>query len=107
LSEDLYRAVSEWASHEGYSPAERIALQYVEKFAVDHTSLDAAFFDRMREHFSDEEILEISICIGTWLSLGRVTQVMDVSVSCPIQLELGDSAEDGDRPGAAAATPGA
>jgi len=100
LSEDLYRSVSEWESHEGYSPAERIALEYVEKFAVDHTSVDAAFFDRMREHYRDEEILEISICIGTWLSLGRVTQVMDVSVSCPIQLELGDS-------GPAAVIPGA
>jgi hypothetical protein len=28
--------------------------------------------DRMRAQFSDEEILEISICVGTWLSLGRI-----------------------------------
>ena len=79
----------------------------MEKFAVDHKSLDDAFFDRLREHFRDEEILEISICVGTWLSLGRVTQVMDVAVSCPIQLELGDSAQGGAAPSGEVATPGA
>ena len=67
-----------------------MALEYVEKFALDHTSLDDAFFDRLREHYRDAEILEISICVGTWLSLGRVTQVMGVGVSCPIQLDLGE-----------------
>ena len=70
----------------------------MEKFALDHTSLDDAFFGRMREHFRDEEILEISICVGTWLSLGRVTQVMDVRVSCPIQLELDDPSERAEQP---------
>ena len=79
----------------------------MEKFAVDHKSLDDAFFDRMREHFRDEEILEISICVGTWLSLGRVTQVMDVAVSCPIQLELGDFAEGKEGPAGEVVTPGA
>ena len=79
----------------------------MEKFALDHTSLDDAFFGRMREHFRDEEILEISICVGTWLSLGRVTQVMDVAVSCPIQLELGDSAEGKEGPAGEVVTPGA
>ena len=48
-----------------------MALEYVEKFALDHTSLDDAFFDRLREHYRDAEILEISICVGTWLSLGE------------------------------------
>lgn len=94
LSEEAYAHVAEWASHPGYSEAERIAIEFAEKFAIDHKALDDAFFERMREHFTDEEIMEISVSVGTWLALGRITMVMDVKVSCPIQLELEGSPAD-------------
>ncbi len=93
LTEELYANVSAWATHPDYSDADRIGIEFAEKFALDHKALDDGFFDRMREHFSDEEIMEISICVGTWLSLGRVTMVMDVGVSCPLRLPL-DEPED-------------
>jgi alkylhydroperoxidase family enzyme len=91
LSEDLYQNVSAWRTHPGYSDAERVAIEYAEKFAIDHKALDDAFFARMREHYSDEEIVEISVCVGNWLMMGRITMVMDVEVSCPIRLELGEA----------------
>ncbi len=88
LNEELYQNVSEWRTYPGYTEAERIAVEYAEKFATDHKTLDDAFFERLREHFSDEEILEISICVGNWLMMGRITMVMDVAVSCPLRLDL-------------------
>ena len=90
LNEELYQNVSAWQTYPDYSDAERIAIEYTEKFAIDHKKLDDAFFDRMREHFSDEEILEISVCVGNWLMMGRITMVMDVNTSCPIRLPLGE-----------------
>lgn len=88
LSEELYANVAEWRSYSGYSDAERIGIEYAEKFALSHTDLDDAFFERMRLHFDDQEIMEIAVAVGTWLTLGRITMVMDVSVSCPIELAL-------------------
>ncbi len=88
LSEELYKSVSEWQTYSDFSDAERVAIEYAEKFATDHKALDDAFFARMREHFSDDEIFEISVCVGTWLTMGRITMVMDVEVSCPIRLAL-------------------
>ena len=88
LSEELYRGVADWRTHPEYTDAERIAIEYAEKFALDHKALDDEFFARMRKHFSDEEILEISVCVGTWLMMGRITMVMDVAVSCPLRLPL-------------------
>ena len=90
LSEDLYAHVGEWQTHPGFTEAERIAIEFAEKFALDHISIDAAFFDRLRIHFSDEEIVEISVCVGTWLSLGRITKITDVSVSCPVRLDIAE-----------------
>ncbi|MCE2391189.1 MAG: hypothetical protein J4G09_06845 [Proteobacteria bacterium] len=96
LSEELYANVSNWADHPGFSDAERIAIEYTEKFAVDHTALDDAFFARMREHFDSEEILEISVCVGTWLMMGRIVMVTDVAVSCPLELSLDPPGSDRD-----------
>lgn len=92
LTEELYANVASYATYPDYSEAERIAIEYTEKFALDHKKLDDTFFDRMREHFTDEEIMEISVAVGTWLMMGRITMVMDVAVSCPIQLALEDPA---------------
>ena len=80
--------MAQWRTYEGYTEAERVALEYAEKFATHHKQLDDAFFSRMREHFSDEEVVEISVCVGTWLALGRITMVMDVNTSCPLRLPL-------------------
>jgi alkylhydroperoxidase family enzyme len=88
LSEELYANVAEWRTHPGYTDAERIAIEYAERFAVDHTSLDDAFFARMRKHYSDEQIMEISVCVGTWLFTGRIVMVMDAGVACALRLPL-------------------
>ena len=88
LSEDLYTNVQNWASYPDFTDAERIALEFAEKFALDHHALDNAFFERMRGHWSDDQIVEISICVGTWLAMGRVVKVMDASVSCPLPIQI-------------------
>jgi alkylhydroperoxidase family enzyme len=92
LSEDLYAHVADWRTYPGYSEAERIAIEFAEKFALEHTRLDDAFFSRMRRLYTDGEIMDIAICVGTWLMLGRITMIMDVAVSCPLRLGLQEPA---------------
>lgn len=94
LSEELYSHVAEWRTYPGYTEAERIAIEYAEKFALDHLALDDAFFERMRKQYSDEQIMDIAICVGTWLMLGRITMVMDVNVACPLRLPLEEPAPE-------------
>ena len=88
LSEELYGSVADWATYPGYTEGERIAIEYAERFAVDHTSLDDAFFARMRRLYSDEQIMDIAICVGTWLMMGRIVMVMDAGVACALRLPL-------------------
>jgi alkylhydroperoxidase family enzyme len=92
LSEELYASVADWRSYPHYTAAERIAIEYAEKFALDHTRLDDAFFARMRGFYSDEQIMEIAICVGTWLMMGRIVMVMDAGVACALRLPLEEPA---------------
>ena len=84
LTEDMLANTANFATYGGYTDAERDALDYTTRFALDHGSIDQAFMDRMVAHYGDETVFEITLCIAGWLALGRVNAVMDVSTSCPL-----------------------
>ncbi len=81
VDEELYAHVDD-PEHPGYSAQEALAIEYADKFATDHRSIDDAFFARLKDHFSDPEILELTICIGDWMAFGRLTAVLDLDEAC-------------------------
>ena len=81
VDEELYAHVEDPASGD-YSEQERLAIEYAEKFALDHRSLDDAFFARLRAAFTDAEIVELTAMIGNWLAFGRFQAVLDVAEAC-------------------------
>ncbi len=85
VTENDYAHVLEWRTHDGYSARERLAVDYAEKFALDHHSIDATFYDEMRAAtFTDAEILDLTVCIGGWLALGRTLHVLGLDDACKI-----------------------
>jgi alkylhydroperoxidase family enzyme len=83
VTEDLYAHVAEHG-HAEYSAQEQIAIEYAERFALDHLGIDDGFWTRLREQFTDAEILDLTICIGNWLAFGRLTQVLKLDVVCDL-----------------------
>ncbi len=61
-----------------FSVREILALAYAEKMAVDHHSIDDAFFDELRGAFDDAEILELGMMIGQYIGFGRLLKVLDL-----------------------------
>jgi alkylhydroperoxidase family enzyme len=85
VDEELYAHVSEWHDHPSYSEQERLAIQYAEMFCLDHRNIDDAFFARLKEHFTDPEILDLTICIGNWVAFGRLTMLLDLDEACEVR----------------------
>ena len=83
VNEELYAHVAEHG-HPEYSAQEQVAIEYAERFALDHLGIDDEFWARLRERFTDPEVLDLSICIGNWLAFGRLTQVLHLDVVCEI-----------------------
>ena len=81
VTEELYEHVDDPDAGD-YSEQERLAIEFAERFALNHRSLDDAFFVRLREHFTDPEILDLTICVGNWLAFGRLTMVLDLDEAC-------------------------
>jgi alkylhydroperoxidase family enzyme len=78
LTEDFYRHVGDHELDEDYSPQERLAVEYAERFALDHVNIDDAFFDRLHACFSDAEILDLTICLAAFLGLGRMLRTLGI-----------------------------
>lgn len=47
-----------------WSAAEKAALRYSERMATDPGAIGSAFYEELRRHFSDEEIVELGSFIG-------------------------------------------
>jgi alkylhydroperoxidase family enzyme len=79
VSEEFYSHVGVHDDGAQFSEQERMAMEYAERFAVDHMSIDDAFFDRMRQLFTDPEILDLTICMSAFLGLGRTLRVLGIT----------------------------
>jgi alkylhydroperoxidase family enzyme len=78
LDEGFYCAVGS-PDEAGLSEQERMAVEYAELFAIDHTTIDDAFFERLRGVFTDPEIFDLTVCLSAFLGLGRTLRALGIT----------------------------
>ncbi|MBM3594711.1 MAG: carboxymuconolactone decarboxylase family protein [Alphaproteobacteria bacterium] len=82
--EALYENVGNWRDWPGYSERERLAIQYAEGMgeAPKEIAVDEAFWAQMKAAYSDEEIVDLTYCIGSWIANGRAAHVLGLDNAC-------------------------
>jgi alkylhydroperoxidase family enzyme len=88
VEEGFEVAVTEWRTTDALDDRSRLAAEYAERFAVDHHGLDADFWSRMRAAYSDREIVELSMCLGSWIAFGRLNRVLGLDAACVLPSHL-------------------
>jgi len=84
----------------GLSDREALAAEFADRFATDHLEMDDALWERLHAAFSDDELVELGLCVGSWLAFGRLNRVFDVDGVCRIpDGHVGRRREDGAQPG--------
>jgi alkylhydroperoxidase family enzyme len=86
LTEGFYAHVAEYHQASSYSEQERLAIEYAERFAMDHINIDDAFFARLRASFTDAEILDLSICLAHFLGFGRLLRSLGIDETSQIDV---------------------
>ena len=94
LDEALYANAAQWRTAPGYCARERLAAEYAEGIALDHIALreNDDFWKRLRQHFSDEEIVDLALCCTLWLGAGRTMRVLDVGQTCSLVMSRRETA---------------
>ncbi len=86
ITDDEYAHVEEWPTWPGYTDRQRLAIEYAERFAADHRSIDDELFGRLRSRFADDEILDLTLCCAVFLGLGRTLEVLGITENCPLDI---------------------
>ncbi|MGI9277793.1 MAG: carboxymuconolactone decarboxylase family protein [Endozoicomonas sp.] len=92
VTEEFYAQVEHWRDSPDLSTREKLAVEYTERFILDHLNIDDAFFERFRAHYRDEEILEMTGIIGGLLANGRMLQVLSIDQQCAIDIRQSEFA---------------
>jgi alkylhydroperoxidase family enzyme len=72
VDEDLVCSLERPQEAPDLTAPERAALDFADRFACDHLSIDAAMFERLREHFDDGEIVELGTRCAIFVGFGRL-----------------------------------
>lgn len=62
-----------------YTDAERAALNYVEAFCVDAAMVTDDMVEQLRKHFSEAEIIELSILTGTVSGFAKINVALNIA----------------------------
>jgi AhpD family alkylhydroperoxidase len=78
VTEDAYEHLHEYRTYPGYTERQRLAIEYAERFVLDHQGIDDELFARLRGHFTDPEVLDLTLCVAVYLGLGRTLGVLGI-----------------------------
>ena len=76
---DFDQAVRDWRTTDAFDDRTRLAA---ERYALDHHGIDDEFWARMNGAYSQREIVELSMCLGSWLAFGRLNRVLGLDTAC-------------------------
>lgn len=87
--EDTFAAaVTAWRTTPDLDERARLAAEYAERYALDHHGLDDDFWARFKAAYSDAEVVELTMCLGSWLSFGRLNRVLGLDTACVLPPHL-------------------
>ncbi len=74
--------VRNWATSTVLDERSKLAAEYARRFAEDHHNLDEEFWARMFARYSQPEVVELTMCLGSWIAFGRLNRVLGLDVAC-------------------------
>jgi alkylhydroperoxidase family enzyme len=93
-------ALPEYTSSEYYNSSERLALEYTDRITLTDEDVDDELFERLREAYSNEQIVELTAAVGLENCLSKIHHALLIESQgfCPVpvaQPETKGAAEAG------------
>ncbi len=83
LTEDLVCSLEKPMEADDLTEAEHIAIRYGELFATNHLAIGDAFYDELRQHFTEAEIVELGLNAALCVGIGRLAATWDMVEELP------------------------
>ena len=90
VTEDLVCSLQDPPTANDLTDAEKSALDYADKFASNHLSIDDEDFDNLRHHFSEAQLVELGSWVAFCVGFGRLGAVWDMVEELPSEFQQRD-----------------
>jgi alkylhydroperoxidase family enzyme len=70
-------------SYSSFSPKEQAALKFAEKLTLELRNINDADIKALREHFSDEQIVDLDVLVGLVNLTNRLTDPLGADLEFP------------------------
>lgn len=89
MDDAFYAHITEYATYDGYSERERLAIEFAERFCERWTDHDDDFWRRLRAAFPDGEIVDLALQVAELVGAGRTLHMLDIAQTCGITINQG------------------
>lgn len=83
VTEDLVCSLEKPAEADNLTDAEKAAIDYGERFATNHLTIDDEVYDNLRKHFSEEQIVELGMTVAFFVGFGRLAATWAMTEELP------------------------
>ena len=87
VTEGLLLRVHRYRENDDYTAAEKVAVEYAERFCTDSARIDDDLVSRLREHLDDGAVVELTLVIAKYLAFGRFMQVLGLDQTCTLRFD--------------------
>ncbi|MEN3951719.1 carboxymuconolactone decarboxylase family protein [Iodidimonas sp. SYSU 1G8] len=90
VTEDLVCSLERPAQATNLTDAEKAAIDYGERFATNHLSIDDAVYDNLRKHFTEAQIVELGTTVAFFVGFGRLAATWHMVEELPKTFQESD-----------------
>ncbi|MEH6581237.1 MAG: carboxymuconolactone decarboxylase family protein [Halioglobus sp.] len=83
VSEDLVCSLEQPQEAQNLTATERVALDFADRFATDHLSITDERFAALREHFDEQQTMELLLHLALYVGMGRLAATLDMTEELP------------------------
>lgn len=83
VDEDLVCSLERPAEAANLSEREKLAIDYGERLATNHLSIDDAYHAKLKQHFTEAEIVELGVFAAICVGMGRLGATWDMVEELP------------------------
>jgi alkylhydroperoxidase family enzyme len=87
VSEDLVCSLEQPQEAKDLTAAERVALDFADRFATDHLSITDDRFAALREHFNEAQTMELLLHLALYVGMGRLAATLDMTEELPASFQ--------------------
>jgi alkylhydroperoxidase family enzyme len=78
IADDKLLALDDWPASSLFDERERVALEYADAITFSDRDVDDHLFARLRQHFSDDEIVELTAVVAWENSSSKFNRALRV-----------------------------